>query len=218
MNKIVIEEKNVEDYIFDTLYSVRANLENFKNAKYHHNTSYENAPLVCKYGICSLLELNRLGLRNDSNEILEKFNDTESHINGNDGISLSVVGLTDLYKDEEEYNPFNPMFVDFLIPDSVKAHRYSSHYGNEFITYNNIKPEDILSLDFRILEYISLKEKNRISNDKLVDMYNNLLRCAKNIKKKELEITLREMSSHNSFSIDIDRLAQADGLSLIKIA
>lgn len=46
--------------------------------------------------------------------------DTESHVNGKNSVSLSVIGLKDLYPNEVEYNPFSPNLVDFLITSDIK--------------------------------------------------------------------------------------------------
>ena len=183
MNKIEIDERDIIDFIFDTLYSSKISLESLENARFHHNTNYKNAPLVCIYGIMPLLELNKIGIRNDSEELLKKMEDTESHINGNDGISLAVLGLKDLYSYEDEYNPLDPHVVDFIISGNIKAHRNTLHYGNEYIYYGSIEPKNILSLDFRLFEYISLKENKHVSRNKLIEMYNYLLESAIIIKQ-----------------------------------
>ena len=192
------------------------NLDKIDSKKYHHNTSYKNAPLVCKHGILSLLELNNHGIRKDTQELLQRMDDTDSHINGNDGISLAVVGLNDLYSYEDEYNPMNPSLVDFIISNNIKAFRNTLHYGNEYIHYGNIKLESIISLDFRLLEYISIKEKEKISKDKLIEMYNSLLQSAIIIKKLKTGLLIREMSKNNSFGIDIDKFVQSKSLLLKK--
>lgn len=216
MNKIEIDEREIVDFIFDTLYSSRINLDKMDNEKYHHNTSYKNAPLVCKHGILSLLELNNNGIRKDTQELLQRMDDIDSHINGNDGISLAVVGLNDLYSFEDEYNPLNPSVVDFIISNNIKACRNTLHYGNEYIHYGNIKLESIISLDFRLLEYISLQEKDKISKSKLIEMYNSLLQSAIIIKELKTGLLVREMSKNNSFGIDIDKFVQSKSLLLKK--
>ena len=163
-----------------------------------------------------LLKLNKIGIRNDSEELLKKMDDTESHINGNDGISLAVIGLTDLYDYEDEYNPLEPHVVDFIISSNIKAHRNTLHYGNEYIHYGSIESKNILSLDFRILEYISLKGNKQVSRNKLIEMYNSLLESAIIIKQLELGLLLREMSLNNSFGIDIDKFSKSNSLILKK--
>ena len=216
MNKIEIDERDIIEFIRDTLYSSRICLENIENANFHHNTSYKNAPLVCKYGIMPLLELNKIGIRNDSKEFLTIMSDIESHVNGSDGISLSVLELKDLYSYENEYNPLNPNVVDFIISNDITAYRNTFHYGNEYIHYGSIGLEKILSLDCRLLEYISLKNNRQISNEKLIEMYNYLLESAIMIKKMKSGLLIREMSKNDSFGIDIDKFSKSDSLILRK--
>ena len=162
----------------------------------------------------TLLDLNKNGIRKDSQELLQRMDDTDSHINGNDGISLVVLGLKDLYSYEDEYNPLASSVVDFIIPNNIKAYRNTLHYGNEYIHYGNIKLGNIISLDFRLLEYISLKDKKQISINKLIEMYNSLLQSAIIIKHLESGLLLREMSVNNSFGIDIDKFTKSKGLLL----
>lgn len=121
---------------------------------YHHNVSYSDTPSVIKNGVLSLREQNKRGITNYSEEKIKVLDDTESHINGIDGISLSVVGLNDLMKDEEEYNPFNSRCVDIVISKDIKAYRNSSHYGNEYIADRIILPDKFKAIDIRLLLYI----------------------------------------------------------------
>lgn len=214
MNKIEIEDKYIKEFIVDTLLSAKESLEHIEKAKFHHNTDYKRAPLVCKHGILTLLGQNKIGLRNDSAEMLKRMDDIESHINGNDGISLSVVGLTDLYADEFEYNPFASNLTDFIISSDIKAGRRTLHYGNEFIHYGNIVLEKILSLDVRLLEYI--ESNKQISREQLIEMYNSLLESAIIIKETQSNLLLREMSSNHPFSINIDKFSESDSLVLKK--
>lgn len=214
MNKIIIEKQNVAEYICDLLSSSKFALTNVANAKFHHNTSYGNAPSVCKYGILSLIDLNKLGLRNDSNKMLEKMNDIESHINGNNGISLSVVGLQDLYNNEYEYDPSNPRLVDFLVSSDIHAYRNSSHYGNEYICTDKIGVNHIASLDIRIFEYISILDGRMLPIDNLIDMYNKLVEVSKIIQSQKIDLPVREMSNNTNFSIDVDKLSTAKMLML----
>lgn len=214
MTEYFIDEKDVVDYIFDTLYSSKIKLNENNLDCYHHNTSYSNAPLICKYGILSLNELNRHGIRNDSKELLEKMSDIESHINGINSVSLALMGLDDLYKNEYEYNPYNPSLIDFQISKNIDVSRSSLNYGNEFIHKGNIKVGDIRSLDFRIMKFI--KDNPNISSDLLINMYNSLLQCALNIEENSSNIIMREMSLHNSFQIDIDKFSKNKCLILEK--
>lgn len=132
MDNIALSETDVLEYVCDILSDIKYNGTDVFNAKYHHNTDYKHASLICKYGILTLDDLNHQGIRNDSNEFLKIMSDTESHVNGKNAVSLSVVGLKDLYPKEDEYNPFSPNLVDFLITSDIKASRASIHYGNEF--------------------------------------------------------------------------------------
>ena len=156
METILLEEKYILEYIRDILNDSKIKLALINDAKFHHNTSYEDAPSVCRHGILSLADLNKLGIKKYSEDFLRIMNDTESHINGVNAISLSVVGLKDLYSHEEEYCPFSPDQVDFLISSDIKASRTSTHYGNEFLYYSRISVEKLRSIDFRILALIRL--------------------------------------------------------------
>ena len=115
MNEIIIKEKYILEYIRNMLYACSYAIKNIDdNAyQYHHNTAYEYAPSIIKYGILSIEELNSLGIRSYSKDYLKFIDDIESHVNGKDGISLSVTGLTDLYKDEDEYDHVNQILLIF---------------------------------------------------------------------------------------------------------
>ena len=101
MEKVHIEEKYIPEYVGDMLSSLKCGTEQVSNtnAKFHHNTDYEQVPSVIKYGILSLQELNKLGLKNYSEKLLKLMSNIDSHVNGDTGISLSVTGLEDLYLD-----------------------------------------------------------------------------------------------------------------------
>ena len=112
MNEVLLEEKYVLEYIRYTLNDIMIGTSNVTDAKYHHNTQYLLTKSIIRYGILSLEELNKLGIRNYTNDTLKVLDDIESHINGKTGISLSIVGLTDLYHDEEEYDPYDSLLVE----------------------------------------------------------------------------------------------------------
>ena len=76
---------------------------------------------IVKHGILSMKDLHNSGINIYSLDALERASNHLSHINGNDGISLAVVGLTDLYKDEDEYDPYKLECVDFVVDDSVNV-------------------------------------------------------------------------------------------------
>lgn len=138
--------------------------------------------------------------------------DTDSHVNGIDSISLSVVGLTDLYRDEFEYDPYNPTQVDFNISSDVKAHRLTTHYGNEFLCNDSISIDKLRSVDIRLLELIKLSEKGYSIRD-IIDKYNCLKDIALAIKQSNLDIPFREMSSDN-LTMDIDKVSVTPKLIL----
>lgn len=213
MNKICIEEKYILEYIRDMLNDYKTKTVEVNNAMYHHNTSYSKVPTVLKYGILSLNELNRLGIRKDTPEFLKNMSVEDSHINGVDGISLSVVGLTDLYRDEEEYDPFNVEYVDFLVSsDLLPMMRMTYHYGNEFVYEKTIDVEKIKSLDFRLLKLI--EQQKDLSNVKnVIEKYNNLKDIALTMKELQIDMPIREMSKDN-LTIDVEKLASTPKLVL----
>ena len=100
-------------------------------------------------------DIKKLGIKEYTPELLEIMKDTESHINGIDAISLAIVGLDDLYPNEDEFNPYSPETVDFLIDSQVQASRSAIHYGNEYLAKESIALDNIKSADIRLLEYIS---------------------------------------------------------------
>ena len=218
MNNILLEERYILEYIKDILHETKKGSSIVNNAKYHHNTDYSDASSICKHGILTMLDLKKLGIKNYTDEFLQKMDDIESHINGIDAVSLSIVGLKDLYPNEEEYNPFNPTQVDFLISDEIKAGRSSVHYGNEFLSYCSIETDKIRSVDIRILKLIELIEKgfytNNLSIQNVIDKYNHLKSIALIMKLYELNIPLREMSYQDNSSLDIDKLSSTPRLVL----
>ena len=215
-----IEEKNILIFIKDIILSNKLHFEVINRAKYHHNSSYKDAPSICEYGILSLKELNKLGINLYTDEILKKMNDIDSHINGNDTISLSVVGMTDLYKNEYEYNPFNPDNIDFLISDDIKAMRSTTHYGNEYLVRDKIDKENIKSIDIRLLDLIkTIEDKKTITTTRLEQIilkYNYLIDIAKKLNNNNLNIPIREMSLNNNFIIDSNYLKKCPKLILKK--
>ena len=59
MNKVILEKKIALEYIKDILNNVKKNGVDIENARYHHNTNYSRAPLVCQYGILSLQDIKK---------------------------------------------------------------------------------------------------------------------------------------------------------------
>lgn len=205
MNNIKLEEKYVLEYIRDILNQSRISPIEIENAKYHHNTSYDSVPLILKHGLLSISKLNELGIIKYTPERLKIMDDTESHINGIDHISLAVMGLDDLYINEEEYEPDSPSYVDFRISSDVKARRSSERYGNEFLAKDIITPDKFKALDIRLLNLTQIINKY-VTTKNIIDEYNSLKSIALAIKENNLDIPLREMSKDN-LTLDIDAIA-----------
>ena len=217
MNEKIIREKYALEYIKDILSTYSYALKNVDDAKYHHNAPYKDACFIIKYGILSMEEINKLGIKSYSEEDLNLMDDIESHVNGKDGVSLSIVGLTDLYKDEEEYNPFMPNVVDFLIDNNIKAFRNTIHYGNEFVSEGKITSDKIKSADIRLIKYIdSLPKKDNIDIIDVVNKYNNLILMSKEIVSSNKDIQIREMSDGCSKTIDTLKISEEPRLILKK--
>lgn len=209
-SKLRLNEKYVVDYIIEKLNLNRSELKRFDNAKYHHNSSYRHALLILKHGILSLERLQKKGIVNYTDEQMKILSDTDSHINGISGISLSVQGLNDLYEGEEEYDSSCHDYIDFIISDNVNAKRMTNHYGNEYVTFSDILLNDIKSLDFRIIKLIKEKYNNgNLDNfyEELIYKYNMVLYTAKEIKKRNLKIQMREMSEEE-INLDIESLSK----------
>lgn len=219
MNEIIIKEKYILEYIRNMLYSCSYAIKNIDdNAyQYHHNTAYEYAPSIIKYGILSIEELNSLGIRSYSKDYLKFIDDIESHVNGKDGISLSVTGLTDLYKDEDEYDPCQSNIVDFLVDENIKTVRNTTHYGNEFISENKISSDKIVSADIRIINYINnLGEKDGKAIFSVINKYNQIIMMSKEILRHNRDMQMREMSEGVNRKIDVEKMSEMPRLLMIK--
>ncbi len=208
MSNMFLEEKYILNYIKDALNCCKGSKTIINDARYHHNSNYSDSPLIVKNGILSLKELNNRGIKNYSKKILEIMNDTDSHVNGNDGISLSVVGLNDLYPEEEEYNPFNPNMVDFLISSKISAFRTTLNYGNEFLAFKPINNKYLKSIDIRLLKLVEDRLNNHSDNSiiNIIDKYNYLKDIVIAINECNLCIPIREMSDDEGQKIDINKL------------
>lgn len=204
---ITIDKKNIKNYLEDILNSHRIKSKNIEDKLYHHNSSYKDGISIVKNGILSLKEMNNKKIIQLSKEQLELYDDTSSHINGSDGISLSIVGLTDLYRDEDEYNPFDSNKLDIIVSKEVQARRSSTHYGNEFIASKKISSKLVESIDVRLIKFLeNIKHESDIT--KLIENYNHLLDIAKAIKEKGLDISIREMSNEN-ITLDAEKLSNS---------
>lgn len=212
---IALEEKYIHEYILDTINSIRLKNKNVKEY-YHHNSEYKDAPSICLHGILSLKELNKKGITNYSETVLKTLDDIESHVNGNDSISLSRVGLDDLYENELEYNPYSPNLVDFIVSDEVKARRSSIHYGNEYLIHERIELDKLMAIDIRLLKLLDQRKTN-ISEDfikKVIKKFNYLKDIAIAMKQSELDIPLRERSRKEDYELDIDKLSTISQIKL----
>lgn len=210
MDKILLEEKYVLEYIRDMLNTFKMSSKEVMNARYHHNASYENTISILRYGILSNINTNKLGLTNYSDEDLKIMNDITSHVNGNDSISLSVVGLKDLYPGEDEFNPYSPNYVDLIISNDIEAKRDSTRYGNEFLVKDKICTEKIKSIDIRLL---NLMEEKNYNIKEIIKKYNYLKDIALIIKVLNLDILLREMSNNN-LKLNIDNVSKTPKILL----
>lgn len=198
---ISLSEKNVIEFVNDYISSITSKNGEINNGRYHHNCEYSDAPSIVKNGILSLYDINRLGIKTYSSDVLDLASDIESHVNGCDAISLAVVGLTDLYRDEDEYDPFNPMLVDFVVSDNIKAGRSSINYGNEFLSYEPIYRDKFKAIDIRLRSYLNKTKDYK----KVIAMYEDLRKIALAMKSTKLDVPLREMSNGNN-RIDIDKV------------
>ena len=219
MNEVIIKEKCVLKYIRDMLYACSYAIKNIDdNAyQYHHNTAYEYAPSIIEHGILSMMELNSLGIRSYSKEYLNFIDDIESHVNGKDGISLSVTGLTDLYKNEDEFDPCQSNIVDFLVDENIKTVRNTIHYGNEFISRDKITSDKIVSADIRIINYINnLSKKDGKFIFSAINKYNQIIMMSKEILRHNRNIQMREMSEGVNRKIDVKKMSEMPRLLMIK--
>lgn len=147
--------------------------------------------------------------------MLKKFEDDDFHVNGIDAVSLSISGMDDLYGDEEEYNPFEPDKVDFLVSSEVMASRNSTNYGNEFLSMGSISIDKIKAIDIRLIDLMNkIGENSHYTTEGMVNKYNTLRDIARTIKEYNLDIPLREMSYGEEYSIDIDYLARRPRLKI----
>ncbi|MBQ7105190.1 MAG: hypothetical protein IJN90_04965 [Bacilli bacterium] len=211
MENVILEKKEVLDYVETSIADVISTPIEVIDDKFHHNTRYEDTISIVENGILSGKEQNKIGLISD--ETLELFDDTESHANGSESISLAVVGMTDLNPDEFEYNPFCEKNVDILITSDISARRVSTNYGNEYLSDESIMNDKFRAIDTRLLAYIAairmstVKEPVDVSITQVLKNYNNLKELANVLKVKSLDIPLREMSTNQGTSIDIDKLS-----------
>lgn len=209
MEKVCIEEQHIADYIVDQIEGLKRHPINVEGPLYHHNTEYSRLLSALKHGLLSQRELIRLGIFSYSEKVLKLIDDTSSHVNGRDGISLSKVGLTDLYRDEFEYDPLNSNYVDILISNSINTFRNGQNYGNEFICESAIQIRHFRAIDIRLLKYIRESvTKSDSCLSETIEKYNSLIQVALYLQGRKVPIPLREMSDESNTSLDIEQLSK----------
>lgn len=218
MDSIFISKEDVCEYIKNSLKDSFVDVQRIKDAKYHHNTSYSYISSVIKNGILPIKDLNNLNIRNFNLDTLKVLDDITSHPNGINGISLSVLGLEDIYPGEYEYNPLNMKSVDILVTDNIKTSRNSTNYGNEFICYNPIEPTKFRSIDVRILKFLNYCNSHYgdTNIEQLIYMYNSLQMIAASLNDMQLSIPLREMSYENNQCLNTDKISKSKKIVLLK--
>ena len=126
MKNFCVQKENALKYILELLNIYKGETIKLENARYHHNTDYKDGKNVVENGILTMKTLAEKGIINLSEEQLRTMDDTTSHINGINGVSLAVVSLTDLYRYEFEYDPFMDSKLDVIVDSSIHARRNST--------------------------------------------------------------------------------------------
>lgn len=213
MQRIILESEHILDYVEDNITSCLTGKLVVCDDKFHHNTKYKDVLSVIENGILPLSELNRLGIEEFDNDTIRAMDDIESHANGSESISLAVVGLDDLNPDEFEYDPFSEKQVDILITSEIVARRVTTNYGNEFLSDKSIDVDKFRAIDTRLLAFVqTIRERKDVeliydSVRELLHNYNRLRDIAYLLKKKKLDVPLREMSGNEELAIDVDKIA-----------
>ena len=176
-------KKDIINYAYYILNTAKMERIDIDGSTYHHNTDYQAGIWVVAHGILSMSSLNRIGLASFSEDELKKYSDIESHVNGIDNVSLSVAGLQDLYKGEEEYDSSSVDKLDIIVDSSIKAFRNSTHYGNEFLSRGDIHPKYIKSIDVRIEEYL----KKSIKLNELISKLGVFIELSISVNTKDSE-------------------------------
>ena len=222
MEDIAIEDKYIFEYVNDRLMYFINSTVDINNARYHHCSHYEDSLSIIKNGILTLSDLHQLKIKVFSPEELKKFSVTDSHINGIDGVSLAVMGLTDLYENEEEYIPYCINNIDLIIDSRVSANRSSLHFGNEYVSHGSISNKMIRAVDIRLFEYINerLRHPEKINANeyfKIIEKYNFVREIAKEIIQLDLDTKIRENSTSSNINLDLEKLSSTPKLTLKKI-
>lgn len=224
MSKIeIIKEHELETFISEALNSAKTSPVIVENADYHHNTSYENAPFNIRYGLMSTTELMKYGRVSKTTEQLSALENDAASVNGIYEISLSKVGLTDQYREDDwEWDPRKGGSPDFLIDSDIKTRRDDTNYFNEFLAKEIILPEKFKAIDVRILSVINGTDSSSLCSNRekklasLIVMYNQLSEMAIAMREKGLDIPLREMSNEDNLALNIDKVADFPKIRTIK--
>lgn len=224
MSKLqIVKENELEEFIKDALKSVKINPITIENAEYHHNTSYENAPFNIRHGLMSTTGLINYGRVSKTEEQLSALENDAFSVNGIYEISLSKVGLTDQYRDDDvEWEPRKGSCPDFLISSDIKTRRDDSNYFNEFLAEGIILPDKFKAIDVRILSVCNDTDKtytwsNREEKLKRLRlMFNQLSEMAIAMNEMNLNIPLREMSNEDYIALDIEKVAQFPKINLVR--
>lgn len=210
VKKIYVQKENVLNYILELLNIYKGETVKLENARYHHNTDYKDGKNVVENGILTLQSLSDKGLMELSKEQLKIMDDTSSHINGINGVSLAVVGLKDLYRDEFEYDPFDDSKLDIIVDSSIHARRNSTNYGNEYIADGDIDVSYIRAIDIRLEECLNkiLNTEDEKIIIEMVERFNYLIEIASSLINSN--ILLREASFEQYKVLDKENIAKLD--------
>jgi hypothetical protein len=214
VKKIYVQKENVLNYILELLNIYKGETIKLENARYHHNTDYKDGKNVVENGILTLQSLSDKGLMELSKEQLKIMDDTSSHINGINGVSLAVVGLKDLYRDEFEYDPFDDSKLDIIVDTSLHARRTSTNYGNEYIADGNIDVSYIRAIDIRLEECINkvLNTEDEKIIIEMVERFNYLIEIASSLINSN--ILLREASFEQYKVLDKENIAKLNKITI----
>lgn len=218
MKRVAIKKTEVLDFVEETITDTFLAFSDVKDYRFHHNAKYEDAVSILENGILSATEQKKLGIISEG--ILGLYDDTESHINGTESISLAVLGLTDLNPNELEYDPFSTKYIDFLISNGLTVRRASKNYGNEFLTDHSISSDKIRAIDIRIISYIASikverdKRLRNVSINQLLINYHRLKEIAMVLKQRRMDIPIREMSLEEGKTLDVLKVAEMPVLKI----
>lgn len=214
MKNLCVQKENALKYILELLNIYKGEIVKLEHARYHHNTDYKDGKNVVENGILTLQSLSDKGLMELSKEQLKIMDDTSSHINGINGVSLAVVGLKDLYRDEFEYDPFMDSKLDVIVDSSIHARRNSTNYGNEYIADGNIDVSYIRAIDIRLEECINkvLNTEDEKIIMEMVEKFNYLIEIASSLINSN--ILLREASFEQYKVLDKESIAKLNKITI----